>query len=116
MQNFLAKGFSCCFSWSENGARVSLYGVDKYFSKFRLEAFLQAAHSPCWIGEGWSQLALAQGTGAPGQAGDALIQQRLEWIIQLIFPSACSPPGAKTPSSGTACPWVCRACSVSQPR
>lgn len=47
---------------------------------------------------GWSQLALAQGTSAPGQAGDALIQQRLEQIVQLVSPSAASPPTAKPPS------------------
>lgn len=101
MQNFLAKGFSRCFSWDGNGAGVSLHGVDKYFSKFGLGGFLQTAHSPRWIGVGWSQLAPAQGTGAPGQAGDALIQQRLGWMVQLGSPSAYSPPTAKTPSLGS---------------
>lgn len=92
MQNFLAEGFSHHFSWSGSGAGVLLYEVGKYFSKFGLKAFLQAAHSPYWIGVGWSQLAAAQGTGAPGQAGDAGIQQRLEHIVQLLSPSAYSPP------------------------
>lgn len=92
MQSFLAEGFSRCFSWSGNGAGVLLYGVSKYFSKFGFKAFLQASHSPRWIRVGWSQLAAAQGTGAPGQAGDAGIQQRLEHIVQLLSPSAYCPP------------------------
>jgi len=53
------------------------------------------------VGAGWSQLAPAQGADVPGRAGDALMQQRLERIVQLISRSAASPPGAKTPSSGT---------------
>lgn len=100
MQNFLAEGFSSHFSWSENGAGVLLYGVGKYFSKFGLGAFLQAAHSPRWIGVGWSQLAPAQRTSAPGHTGNAGIQQRLEGIVQLLSPSAYSPPGIKPPTFG----------------
>lgn len=53
MQNLLAKGFSRRFSWSENGARVSLYRVDKYFSKFGLEVFLQPP--TLLAGSGWAR-------------------------------------------------------------
>lgn len=107
MQNFLAQGFSHHVSWSGNGAGVLLYRVGKYFSKFVLKAFLQAAHSRHWIGVGWSQLAPAQGTGAPGQAGDAGIQESLEHVVQLLSPSAYSPPRTKPPSFGCSVHGAC---------